>query len=59
MEHTNGAESQEKIGRNADNDNPSVAEGINGLRTKDMILIQTQIHTNITSKSSTTISYPN
>jgi len=40
IEHTNWAQSEEKIGRYADNDDPSAAEGINGLRTKDMIPTQ-------------------
>jgi hypothetical protein len=47
IEHTNWAQSEEKIGRYADNDDPSAAEGINGLRTKDMIPTQnTDTHQN-------------
>jgi hypothetical protein len=41
MEHTNGIESEENIGRNADNNDPSDDEGINGLRTKEMFLRRT------------------
>jgi hypothetical protein len=40
IEHTNWAQSEEKIGRYADNDDSSAAEGINGLRTKDMVPTQ-------------------
>ncbi len=54
MTHTNGIESEEKIGRNDDNDDPSATEGINGLRRKDMFPTQTP-----TDKYLRKISYPN
>jgi hypothetical protein len=41
IEHTNGTDSEENIGRNDVNDDPSADEGINGLRRKEMVLTRT------------------